>query len=64
MLLSQGEADKTNSYGEVRPIEGVSVVDQIDDDSFIKVLATGYIRNVGVIIYQCSKLVYTSPHNV
>lgn len=64
MPLSQGEADKTNSYGEVRPIEGVFVVDQIDDDSFIKVLATGYIRNVGVIIYQCSKLVHTSPHNV
>ena len=51
MSTTQGSADKTNSYGEVRPIEGVDVVNTIPD-KVTSILATGYIRNLGVVIYS------------
>lgn len=53
MSLTHGSVDKTNSYGEVRPIEGVYVINNFDEDKSVKkILATGYIRNLGVIIYE------------
>lgn len=58
--LTQGNTDKTNSYGEVRPIEGIDIVHTIND-KVDNILATGYIRNLGVIIYKTSSIGLIDP---
>lgn len=58
--LTQGNTDKTNSYGEVRPIEGIDIVHTIND-KVDNILATGYIRNLGVIIYRTTSIGLIDP---
>lgn len=51
-LNQVGEANLTNGVGEIRPIEGVKITESNIQPT--KILATGSIRDIGVIIYQDS----------
>lgn len=51
-LNQVGEANLTNGVGEIRPIEGVKITESSIQPT--KILATGSIRDIGVIVYQDS----------
>lgn len=51
-LNQVGEANLTNGVGEIRPIEGVKITESNIQPT--KILATGSIRDIGVIVYQDS----------
>lgn len=51
-LNQVGETNLTNGVGEIRPIEGVKITESNIQPT--KILATGSIRDIGVIVYQDS----------
>lgn len=47
--------DSTNQHGFIKPINGIKQVGSIKDEKVERILATGAVRDRGVIIYISEK---------
>lgn len=47
--------DSTNQHGSIKPINGIKQVGSIKDEKVERILATGAVRDRGVIIYISEK---------